>query len=198
MDELSMVRELLAEPAPSPEVVAEGRERLLGSAEASSLRPEGSDERPSERTGVTGAAAAATLAVAWLVSGSGTSPGGGSPVVTDVSARGVLLAAAVRAESESAKRQVLARALGVEGDPAAAVRARQQPLHAGAARRSPRTGRRTTAAPVLGRREWVRPKTPQDEAAWRRDGAPSQWCIGKTDTAPPEPICLRTAPGTAS
>ena len=50
----------------------------------------------------------------------------------------------------------------------------------------------------LGRREWVRPKTAQDEAAWRRDGAPSKWCTGKTDTEPPEPICLHTAPGTAS
>jgi hypothetical protein len=50
----------------------------------------------------------------------------------------------------------------------------------------------------LGRRGWVRPKTPEDEAARRRDGAPSKWCMGETDTEPPQPICLHTAPGTAS
>ena len=31
MDEMSMVRRLLAEPPPPPNVVAEGRERLFGS-----------------------------------------------------------------------------------------------------------------------------------------------------------------------
>jgi hypothetical protein len=49
-----------------------------------------------------------------------------------------------------------------------------------------------------GSRDWVRPKTPEDAAAWRRDGAPSTWCMGETDTEPPKPICLHTAPGTAS
>ena len=49
-----------------------------------------------------------------------------------------------------------------------------------------------------GQREWVRPKSPEDEAAWRRDGSPSKWSMGSTDTEPPEPICLHTAPGTAS
>jgi hypothetical protein len=50
----------------------------------------------------------------------------------------------------------------------------------------------------LGRRDWVRPKSSGDEAAWQGDGSPSKWCMGKTDTEPPEPICLHTAPGTAS
>src|SRR5262249_4885187 len=50
----------------------------------------------------------------------------------------------------------------------------------------------------LGDRMWVRPTTPQDQAAWRRDGAPKTWCMGETDTQPPEPNCLHTAPGTAS
>jgi hypothetical protein len=49
-----------------------------------------------------------------------------------------------------------------------------------------------------GQREWVTPKSPEDEAAWRRDGSPSKWCMGKTDTEPPRPNCLHTAPGTAS
>jgi hypothetical protein len=50
----------------------------------------------------------------------------------------------------------------------------------------------------LGRRQWVRPKTAADAAAWRRDGSPSRWCTGKTDTDPPVPICFRTAPGISS
>jgi hypothetical protein len=50
----------------------------------------------------------------------------------------------------------------------------------------------------IGRRDWVRPKTSKDEAAWRHDGAPNKWCLGKTDTGPPHDICLRTKPGTAS
>ena len=135
MDELSMVRELLASP-PLPEVVAEGRERLLGSRRRA--RPSGPARisavalRSALALGLTGAAAAARRrGVAGLRGGH--VPGGGSPVVTDVSARGVLLAAAVRAESAAASGRLLARALGVEDDPAAAVRARQQPLHAGAA-----------------------------------------------------------------
>jgi hypothetical protein len=49
-----------------------------------------------------------------------------------------------------------------------------------------------------GDRTWVRPATPKDQAAWRRDGAPSTWCMGHTDTQPPKPNCLHTAPGTAS
>jgi hypothetical protein len=49
-----------------------------------------------------------------------------------------------------------------------------------------------------GQRDWVRPKSSEDEAAWRRDGSPSKWCMGNTDTEPPHPICLHTAPGTAS
>jgi len=49
-----------------------------------------------------------------------------------------------------------------------------------------------------GDRRWVRPATPQDQAAWRRDGAPDTWCMGVTDTQPTKRNCLHTAPGIAS
>jgi hypothetical protein len=148
--------------------------------------------------GLTGAAAAGALVVATLVSGVvGTSTGGWDPVVTDRSARIVLLAAAVRAESASTggtfwhvrsmSRTTLPQRFG-KGDNRYTLEelsvTEKWTNHDG----------RTW----LGRREWVRPKTPQDEAAWRRDGAPSKWCTGKTDREPPEPICLYIAPGTAS
>jgi hypothetical protein len=201
MDELTMVRELLAEPAPSPQVVAEGRERLLGSA-AGAVPPERRLKRPALRSavlalGVTGAAAAAALAVATMGAGPGASPGGGARVATGGSARTVLLAAAVKAESDSTAgrywhvrsvaRTTLPRKFGH-----GAHRYTLEQLSV-TENWSTHTGRSW-----LGRREWVRPKTAQDEAAWRRDGAPSTWCIGQTDTSPPQPICLRTAPGTAS
>lgn len=199
MDELSMVRELLAEPPPSPAVVAEGRERLFGSAAA--LPPTRRIGRTGRRRvlafGVVAAAAAATLAVAALVSGSRTSPSGGAPIAAGGSARAVLLAAAVRAESaptsgrywhvRSMSKTTLPRRFG-HGE----NRYTLEELSV-TERWTSHSGRTW-----LGRREWVRPKTPQDEAEWRRDGSPSRWCIGQTDTAPPRPICLRTAPGTAS
>ena len=202
MDELSMVRQLLAEPAPSAEVVAEGRGRLLGSPTGGVglvRRIRRGAIRSVFALGLMGAAAAAVLAVATLVSGEGTSPGGGAgaPVVTGGSARSVLLAAAVLAESDSAtgkywhvrsmSRTTLPQRFG-HGDDRYTLEqlsvTENWTSHGGRS--------------WLGRREWVRPKTPKDEAAWRRNGSPRRWCIGQTDTSPPQPICLRTAPGTAS
>lgn len=200
MDELSMVRGLLAEPPPSPQVVAEGRKRLLG-LPAAVVPPARRIKRAALRSalalGLTGVAAAAALAVTTLISGAGTSPGGGAPVITDTSARTVLLAAAAQAASaptrgtywhvRSMSKTTLPQMFGHGANRYTLEQlsvTEKWTSHAG----------RTW----LGRREWVRPKTHEDEAAWRRDGAPSRWCIGQTDTAPPRPICLRTAPGTAS
>jgi len=200
MDELTMVRDLLAEPAPCPEVVAEGRERLLHSA-AGAVPPAGRIRRPALRSalalGITGAAAAAALAVATMGSGPGIFPGGGAKVVTGGSARSVLLAAAVKAESDAASgtywhvrsvsRTTLPRKFG-HGENRYTLEqltlTENWTTHAGRS--------------WLGRRQWVRPKTHEDEVAWKRDGAPTRWCLGQTDTSPPQPICLRTAPGTAS
>jgi hypothetical protein len=197
MDEMSMVRRLLAESPPLPHVVAEGRERLFGPSARGTRTIRRAAFRSAVGLGLTGVAAAAALAVATLVPGAGTSPGGGDPATTDVSARKVLLAAASRAESartsgtywhvRSMGRATWPRTLG-HGDNRYTVE--KLSVNENWTKRNGKTW--------WGQRDWVRPKTPEDEAAWRRDGSPSKWCRGKTDTEPPEPICLHTAPGTAS
>jgi hypothetical protein len=151
--------------------------------------------------GVTGALAAAVLAVATTAPEVGTergiSPGGGDTATIDGSARNVLLAVAARAESEptsgtfwhvrSMSTSTYPRKLG-SGDTRYTVE-----VHSVNELWTKRGGQTW-----WGDREWVTPKTPEDEAAWRRDGSPSKWCQGKTDTEPPQPICLRTAPGEGS
>jgi hypothetical protein len=200
MNEISMVRRLLAEPAPRPHVVAEGRKRLLGSP-ARGPRGARTIRRPAFRNavglGLTGAVAAAVLAVATLGPEVGTHPGDGGSDTIDTSARTVLLAAATRAESAPTSGTywhvrrmswtTLPRELG-QGDDRYTVE--QLTVTEEWTKRS--------GPSWWGRRQWVRPKSPEDEAAWRRDGAPSKWCMGETDTEPSEPICLHTAPGTAS
>jgi hypothetical protein len=200
MDELSMVRRLLAEPPPPPHVVAEGRERLLGSFGAAVPRTPTTRRavvRGALALALAGTAAAAVLLTATRVPGVGTSPGGGGPFVSDASARSVLLAAAVHAESAPTSgtywhvRTRTATTLPQRfGRGENRYTLEQLSVHE---EWTERNGRAWS-----GSREWVRPKTPRDEAAWRRDGAPSRWCVGKTDTEPPRPICLHTAPGTAS
>jgi hypothetical protein len=200
MDEMSMVRRLLGEPPPPPDVVAEGRERLFGPPAGAAPR-----SRPIRRTalrsavalGLTGAVVAAALVATTLVPELSTSPSGGGPLVTDASARSVLLVAAVHAESvptsgtywhvRSMSRTTLPQSFG-RGDNRYTLE--QLSIHE---HWTERNGQAWS-----GTRVWVRPKTREDEAAWRRDGAPSKWCSGETDTNPPEPICLHTAPGTAS
>ena len=206
MDEISMTRRLLAEPSPEPHVVAEGRARLLAAAARGGpttriARPTPTTGRVAFRRsvglGLTGAVAAAVLAVATLVPGVGTSPGTGGPPAADGSARDVLLAAAVRAESvptsgaywhvRSMSTTTWPRKLG-RGDNRYTVELRSVT----------ELWTKRNGHTWWGQREWVRPKSPEDEAAWRRDGSPSKWCMGNTDTEPPQPNCLHTAPGTAS
>lgn len=199
MDEMKMVRRLLAEPPPSPRVAAEGRARLFGS----SARGERTT-RPIRRAvfrsafglGLTGAAVAAALTVATLVPGAGRGPREEGSPTTDGSGRNVLLAVAARAESTPTNgtywhvRRMFAatrpRELG-RGDNRYTVE--HLSVNEEWTKRSGQSW--------WGRREWVEPETSEDEAAWRRDGSPSKWCMGYTDTEPPKPICLHTAPGTA-
>jgi hypothetical protein len=200
MDEMSMVRRLLAEPPPALHGVAEGRERLLGS-----LTGAGPTTRTMRRAvfrgalalGLTSAAAAAALAVATLVPGVGTSSGGGGPAITERSARTVLLAAAARAESVPASGTYWhLRTMSATNSPQRFGHGDNRYtlerlwVHEKWAMRNGQAW--------SGDRRWVRPTTPQDQAAWRRDGAPNTWCMGETDTQPPKPNCLHTAPGTAS
>jgi hypothetical protein len=206
MDEMSMVRWLLDEPPPPPHVVAEGRERLFGSPDPGVRTiPTASGVSRTRRSrlafwstlGLTGAAAAAALAVATLVPGAGTTPEAGDPATPEGSARNVLLVAAARAESTPTNGTYwhvrrMSRTTGPQKLGHGEDRYTLQ-LRSITEEWTKRNGQAW-----WGRREWVRPKTAEDEAAWRRDGSPSKWCMGKTDTEPPEPICLHTAPGTAS
>ena len=206
MDEISMTRRLLTESQPEPHVVAEGRKRLIAAAVhdegwTPSARPTRTTRRVAFRRSVglalTGALAAGVLAVTTLLPGVDTSPRPGGPPAADGSAREVLLAAAVRAESvptsgaywhvRSTSTTTWPRELG-RGDNRYTVE-----LHSVTELWTERNGQTW-----WGQREWVRPRSPEDEAAWRRDGSPSKWCMGKTDTEPPRPNCLHTAPGAAS
>jgi hypothetical protein len=200
VDEMSMVRRLLTEPPPGPHVVAKGRERLVGST-ARRTRETPTTTRAALRSalvlGITSAAAVAALAVAALVPGAGTSRGGGDPAVTDGSARSVLLAVAARAEATPTRgtywhTRTLSSYTWPEklGDGEDRYVVERLSVHEQWTKRNGHAW--------SGSREWVRPKTPEDEVAWRRDGSPSRWCVGFTDTEPRSPICLHTAPGTAS
>jgi hypothetical protein len=205
MDEMSMVRRLLAESPPAPHVVAEGRKRLFASPDRGIRRTRTASgvhrtrmSRPAafwSTLGLTGAAAAA-LAVATLP-GPGTSLRAGDPATADGSARTVLLAAAARAEGVPTSGTYWhVRTMQTTTGPQKLGRREDRYTVELLSVNEEWTKRNGQA--WRGRREWVRPKTREDEAAWRRDGSPSKWCMGETDTEPPEPICLRTAPGTAS
>ena len=208
MDEMTMVRRLLAEPPPTPDIVAAGRERVFGPPAGATPTTRSTRGPASHRVrtlSLTGAAAAvaivaAALVVAALTPRVGTTRSHGSHgdrVVTGGSAGAVLLAAAVRAESAPTSgtywhvRSISSTTLSQRfGHGSNRYTLEQMSLTEQWTTHGGRTW--------LGRREWVRPKTPKDEAAWRQDGSPSTWCMGKTDTDPPEPICLHTAPGAAS
>ena len=199
MDEMSMVRRLLAEPPPDPHVVAQGRERLFGSPTGAApvTRPlRRAAPRSALALGVTSAAAAAAMAVTTLVPGVGTSSGGQGPATTERLARTVLLAAAARAESAPTTGTYWhLRTMSATNSP-------QRFGHGGNRYTLERLWVHEEWAMRNGQawsgdRNWVRPATPADQAAWRRDGAPNTWCMGETDTQPPKPNCLRTAPGTA-
>ena len=147
--------------------------------------------------GLTGAVVAAVIAVATLVPGVDTSPGAGGSPATDGSARDVLLAAAVRAESAPTRGTYWhVRSTSTTTWPRSSVAATTATRSSCGRSRS--YGPTAAARPGGVQRRWVRPKSSEDEAAWRRDGSPNRWCMGNTDTEPPQPNCLHTAPGTAS
>ncbi len=206
MDEVSMTRRLLAEPSPELHVVAEGRARLLAAATHDGRSTRIARPAPTARgaafprlvgLGLAAVLVAAVLGVATLVPREDTSPGTGGPPAADGSTRDVLLAAAVRAESvptsgaywhvRSTSTTSLRRELG-RGDKPYTVE-----LQSVTELWTKRNGQTW-----WGLREWGRPKSPEDVAAWRRDGSPSEWCMGNTDTEPPQSNCVQTAPGTAS
>ena len=197
MDEISMVGRMLAEPQPRPDVVAEDRARLLASAAGGARtisRPplKKAALRSALGLGLTGAAAA--LIVATLLPGAGPSREDQGPGATG-EVRNVLLAAANVAESAPTDgtywhvrtmfTTTWPRELG-RGDNRYTVE--HLSVNEEWSDRNGQTWR--------GHREWVKPKSPEDEAAWHRDGSPNEWCRESTELA--EPFCLRTTPGTAS
>ena len=201
MDELSMIRQLLAESPPLPHVVAQGRDRLFESP-ARDTRPTRSIKRTIFRSAVglavTGAAVVVAIVAGTVATGGRAgAPRVSGPVGSRLSARNVLLAAAARAEYaptsgtywhvRTMSRYTWPKELG-NGDERYTVE--HLSIHEEWAKHDGQAWE--------GDREWVRPKTSEDEAAWRRDGSPSKWCMGVTDTDPPQPNCQYTSPGTAS
>ena len=195
MDEMSIVRRLLAEPPPALHVVAEGRERLLGSltgAAPTTRTMRRAVFRGALTLGLTSAAAAAALAVATLVPGVGTSSGGGGPAITERSARTVLLAAASRAESVPASGTYWhLRTMSTTNSPQRFGHGDNRYtlerlwVHEWATR---------NGQAWSGDRRWVRPTTPQDQAAWRRDGAPTHGAWGKRTRSRPSPTACTPHP----
>lgn len=194
MDDMSMIRGALAADSPHPRVVAEGRQRLL---RASLLRARRTRTARTARRGAAFAltgALAATAVVATAVLGGGTPPRSGDSATIGRSSHDFLLTAARRAESTSTSgtywhvRTRLTKTWPAQlgsGDNRYTVE--DTAIEEEWTNRDGQTWR--------GRREWVEPKTSEDEAAWRRDGSPDEWCPENADVS--EPFCLRTTPGTA-
>ncbi|MFF0306254.1 hypothetical protein ACFYSC_02435 [Streptosporangium sp. NPDC004379] len=217
MDELERVRELYGEPQAGPFAEARVRARLdaaigagaEGEAGARSGIGAGSGSRrprPPWAMAVAGLAVAVAAATAVIavpvtsgVPGSG-GPGSGGPGTgaAGLSGRSILLAAATSAESGAGagagagagttaagaywhvaklRRRTLPEPLGGGPDRYRVVEWRLTELWAA------RDGRAWTASRALG----VRPAGEADEAAWRRDGSPSEWRNG--------PARLSTSPG---
>ncbi|GAA2441171.1 hypothetical protein GCM10010191_66620 [Actinomadura vinacea] len=148
--------------------------------------------------GLVGAAAAAALVVSSLGGGgTGGVPGGGTsrqPEAT--SARTVLLAAADKAETAPATGKywrvttmfLVSVKVGPKSRPYTVVEPR---VHEDWLARNGTgwAGRRVGGA---------KPKTPQDEKAWRLDGTPARWDLGVGDTVDKAPVYVQTKPGTGT
>jgi hypothetical protein len=205
MDEMTMVRHLLDEAPPSVAAVDGGRERLLRASGGANPRMR-SRRRGGIRDVVTlslaGAAVVAVIVVSMFLPSTSTSPSGGGPFVADASARGVLLAAATQAEADPApttgaywhvKSRTVMRWPSPQLRFGRAEHRYTMEQHSVQEAWTERNGRAW-----VGTREWLRPATSEDEAAWRRDGAPRAWCNRNTEVMSPKISCQRVAPGTAS
>jgi hypothetical protein len=205
MDELQLVREYFGEqPPPEPGVAAAAKARLplgeRGSRAAWRLRHLlAGGWRPPRRAllwaGLPATVAAAAAAVAAVAAVQAPSPvpasgSGGSPVPASGSGgREILLTAArtvARAAEPAAGRYWVTSGtvgnflrVGPAGDPYLVLE--QVGVQSWAAR-SPRDG-----SPYLSQALWVRPASPADQAAWRRDGSPTEWKQIGQDTALADP-----------
>lgn len=227
MDELQLVREYFGEqPPPEPGVAATAKARLplseRGSRAAWRLRhPLAGGWHPSRRAlllqaglPVMVAAAAATVAAVVAVQAPPpqaplsvpVSGSGGQVPVSGPGGREILLTAArtvARAPQPVAGRYwvtpgTIGNFLKVGPADAPYLVLEQVGVQAWAAR-SPREG-----SPYLSQALWVRPASPGDQAAWRRDGSPTVWKDTGQDTGMADPYGdpgygvlqpLSTAPG---
>ncbi|XVQ10729.1 CU044_5270 family protein [Spirillospora sp. CA-255316] len=148
--------------------------------------------------GLVGAAAAAALVIA---STGGGAPGGdGGPTAGPgpdaTSTRTVLLAAAEKAETAPATgkywRVKTMYLVPVKVGP------KTRPYTVEDARISEDWLARNGTAWSGRRTGGAKPRTPQDEKAWRLDGSPSRWNLGIGDTVDKRPVYVQTKPGTGT
>ncbi|MEU0478044.1 CU044_5270 family protein [Streptosporangium sp. NPDC006013] len=187
MDDLTAVRDLLAEPEPSREVIAAGRDRLLA-AMPSPQGPPGDRRLLQARRGrraawwtalgmgLAGTAAAAALVITSSTAASPTPlphlPAPGTQD-TGAEARQVLLAAATaaaRAPAEGAywvTRTVRGNQRVAPSAGYLILQSRAEEMWLSRAR----DGQSWRISQYLG----AKPATPKDEAAWRKDGSPDRW-----------------------
>ncbi|MFG1755182.1 CU044_5270 family protein [Streptosporangium sandarakinum] len=183
---VTAVRHLLGSHEPSPRTVAEGRARLLAEAAAtatvSGLEPvrRRRHGRRGRRVGI-GLSLAAAAAVAVLVpmglSGSGTSiaprTGTSVPATTELTARQVLLAAAVAVEKAPASGDYWRIAMVDQStltDPT-----RSYVIEIKQSREEWLTERPGLQSWRVRQYLGAKPATPRDEEAWRAAGAPTSW-----------------------
>lgn len=178
MDEMTEIRTLLPEQAPpSRAVVAAARARLLAEGEAPVRRA-----RRLPTIGIAVAAAAAAAAVAVVALPSQEAPAPDQQVLTEPSARDVLLVAAEQAEADAGRTGRFWHVRTVSGSQVGL-----RPV--GTAPDTYELERRVVTeswASLDGSEpDWhgsrdlgVRPATPADEEAWRRDGSPTSWNLG--------------------
>jgi hypothetical protein len=220
MDELQLVREYFGEqPPPEPGVAAAAKARLPlgergGRAAWRLRRLLAGGWRPSRRAlllraGLPATVVAAAVAVAAVQAPSpvpAPRPGGSQVPASGSGGREILLTAArtvARAPQPAAGRYWVTSGtvgnflkVGPAGDPYLVLE--EVGVQAWAAR-SPRDG-----SPYLSQALWVRPASPGDQAAWRRDGSPTEWKGIGQDTALADPygvpgvgrlVPLSAAPG---
>ncbi|MCG5215326.1 CU044_5270 family protein [Streptosporangium sp. KLBMP 9127] len=178
MDDLTPVRDLLASPPPSEEVVAAGRARLrtaMGTDGTEQVRRGRSAARwTALATGLLGVAAAVTIVI---MPGTGADSPGRAPIsqtpLTQPSARQILLAAA-----ESAAKAPADGAYWVIKDSTGTVFL--EPGGRYVLQQS--ASQEMWMAPTSGKQGWrivqnlgAKPATAEDEKAWREDGSKDRW-----------------------
>ncbi|QXJ22808.1 CU044_5270 family protein [Actinomadura graeca] len=189
MDELQMIATLLDEE-PSGEAAAAGRRRLTAEIRDRRRRP--ALPRLPLFGGIGVAAAAAGVAGVLLLS-SGTSPRAPDPVeARPMSAQAVLLSAAKQAEAAPATgrywhlRTLMSRPVqvGPKGNRYWVDKRSVTETW------TLRSGRSASGFRDVG----ARPSTQADAAAWKRDGSPTSWDLGRGDTVDGAHIIVHSGP----